>query len=140
MQCHACGRAFAAARSTAKFCSARCRVRSSRHPTWRPLSVTDAPKTVETNVGATTLAARRKRRISSKIDKQNQGPIVAKTTLSVTASVPRMNCVPRCVLDAEIGFTRELGPAPARVLAEINRQTKDLNVIEAFRRKQRRAA
>jgi hypothetical protein len=140
MQCPACGKAFAAARSTAKFCSARCRVRSNRHPTWRPLSVTEAPKTVETNVGATTLAPRRKRRISPKIAKENQRPIMAKTALSVTASIPRMNCAPRHVLDAEFGFTRKLAPAPARVLAEINRQTKELNVIEAFRRKQRSAA
>jgi hypothetical protein len=139
MQCHACGRAFAAARSTAKFCSARCRVRSNRHPTWKPLSVTEAPKTVETNVGATTLAPRRKRRISRKIDKENQEPIVAKTTLSVTASIPRMNCAPRHVLDAEFGFTRKLEPAPKRVLAEINRQTVELNRIEAFRNRRKSA-
>jgi len=48
-----------------------------------------------------------------------------------------MNCAPRCVLDAEIGFTRKLAPAPKHVIAEINRQTIELNRLEAFRNRRR---
>jgi hypothetical protein len=49
---------------------------------------------------------------------------------------PRMNCVPRCVLDTEIGFTRKLEPAPKQVLTKIERQSVELRRIEAFRNPQ----
>jgi hypothetical protein len=54
--------------------------------------------------------------------------------------IPRMNCVPQCVLDAEVGFTRKLAPAPKQVIADINRKTKQLQLAEGLRRKPGRKA
>jgi hypothetical protein len=95
------------------------------------------------NAGGTDVATPPKRTKRRQKTVVSQGPIVAKAELSVTPSTkpvyPKMNCVPKIVLDTEVGFTRKLAPASKRVLADINRRTEELRRLEAFRTRRRAA-